>query len=1684
MAEGKDNVKVAIRVRPLSDKERREMGGKTCLTVEKEVSAIVLDARPEVKTFTFDYVADLDIPQSAIFEQVGKPITSSCLSGYNGTIFAYGQTGAGKTYTILGPESDLSLEDYENSEQFQERGLMPRCVEHIFSDIGKQTDQDVEYLIKASFLEIYQEQVIDLLSGAAEGFNLQLREDLKRGVYVEGLIEEIVGSVADTYELLRTGTCNRHVGATSMNKESSRSHSVFTLTIESKETREGVTNFRSSRFHIIDLAGSERQRSTDAIGERLREAGMINKSLSALGNVINSLVDIAEGKSRHVHYRDSKLTFLLKDSLGGNSKTYIVANISPSSLSFGETLSTLKFAQRAKMIRNKAIVNEDTAGSVHLLKEEIKRLKEELASAQEISLLAIQKCPKCAGLMEEVSENQTGVSSERVMQVEKLLEMNTKLRLREVKSLEEQLETKEKYIKSMHLQVGKLEKKISNDKMVLKFRDSTISRLQSGSKIEDSEELETAKQEINLLREQLEGSTSAAKLFIENERLKDELATLHKELMEEPESVLVRLRENQDYTEQVVEWLNEDVETREKAKMVYEEYKKYESGEEIPENVRNMHQTAVTEMKLEFLERIQQLEEQVESLQASNQDQESTSRKRLEQQAKRIEEMAADNAFLTRKCEELMAVHVQGEEQLTQEIASLTDNLATVKVDLETQKNAVLTLEDEKNTLKSQYLTVISEKKAIENELSEMQKNVISMQNSISEMTKMQEIISDFERILRVEQTKNKEISEELDKKTAELTVNMQELEVLQEDNRFTRNQREELEAEVKDLKDENEELEAVNEELTSTIKEQEDQINSLISEKTQVEKSLLEMEKNAKETEIERNKQENCQISELKQKFEITEKSLFESENRLKSLEKLANDAKSELVEKESEIEDLKSVLQMQETALANEQRKNTDKETALITAETRFKEEIENAKKSEISLQSEILSLKEALKTQENALKTIQNHSNSDLEEKETALKTAENRIKELEEATNNILETFKQETGALRELINIKEQNLETANRQIATFETDFNRAKLEITELKSEFSSRENQYKERILTLELDIKSTEGEAKRLEIELETSNQRIISLENQYLSEKLMWEKDLQAQELALMTEREAASKDLDALGELEQERNNLEGQIAELQGEIADMRTKIRSKDSLIESLKRDFDRVVETEKSAKATIVESLEAEERLREENHQLKSLLETRGSEVSKLSDALSAAMSDVESLRSEVQEGHVREKELMHRKAELEVQIQAGIEESEGVMEEKRKLEGSVREKDAIYEQKMAGLAEHIVGLQRSLEQYQQMLAAAEQRAADLANHLDPRISELQSALETAQSEAKTLREDNKSKLEILQNTNRNILSTRQEIEMWKKCIEEKNETLHQLRHSLRKAEEEKAQLLQGQTVKSKPCGHESELQYIKSVLERREKELFELKEKGQLYYAQADEAIESQRKEIEMLNKRCAAQQTELTKCREELRGAEERKRHRSHDGSESDPAKENDRSPLAKAKLPPRKDEVLLLKTQIVRLREEVSSKTEQIEALQQLMRAKGRNREDEASLRDHYEHQIESLSSGLNRITEYVFSLPIVSFNPEETGIVESTIKAIASVYESYEAKCREQSKVRPQVDSRGEVQTTFGSNYVNPANYKNPVAHYHALLNSSSIKPGQLLSPGHQHKSPFKGKKS
>jgi len=339
-------------------------------------------------SFAFDRVFDQQATQGEVYHQAARPAVLNCLEGYNAALIAYGQTGTGKTYTM---EGDTMRGDH--------RGIIPRSIEDMFGYIQNDGESmRSKYLVRASYLQIYNEVISDLLK--PERTNLNIREDRKRGIYIDKLSEWVVRSPEEVYELMERGSAQRATGATKLNEVSSRSHAVLIVIVENALDEEGAeedmnlkfTQFKNHRMagvekpksvkvgklNLVDLAGSERVHITGATGKRLEESKKINQSLSALGNVISALT---ESKPRaHIPYRDSKLTRILEDSLGGNCKTTMMAMVSPAMEGFAESLSTLKFANRAKNIKNEARINEDLDQKALLRKyeKELKRLRKEL----------------------------------------------------------------------------------------------------------------------------------------------------------------------------------------------------------------------------------------------------------------------------------------------------------------------------------------------------------------------------------------------------------------------------------------------------------------------------------------------------------------------------------------------------------------------------------------------------------------------------------------------------------------------------------------------------------------------------------------------------------------------------------------------------------------------------------------------------------------------------------------------------------------------------------------------------------------------------------------------------------------------------------------------------------------------------------------------------------------------------------------------------------------------------------------------------------------------------------------------------------------------------------------------------------------------------------------------------------
>ncbi|XP_066195028.1 chromosome-associated kinesin KIF4-like [Sylvia atricapilla] len=354
-------VRVALRCRPLVPKETSE-GCRMCLTFVSGEPQVVVG---NDKAFTYDYVFDPSVEQEEVFNTAVSPLVRGTFKGYNATVLAYGQTGSGKTYSMGGTYT--ASQEHEPS-----AGIIPRVITLLFEE--QQRKQDWNFVLKVSYLEIYNEDIVDLLCSSRERSPISIREDPNEGIKIVGLTERRVTCARDTVSCLEQGNSSRTVGSTAMNSQSSRSHAIFTICISQQKKNDKNCSLYS-KLHLVDLAGSERQKKTKAEGERLKEGININRGLLCLGNVISALGDESK-KGGFVPYRDSKLTRLLQDSLGGNSHTLMIACVSPADSNLDETLNTLRYADRARRIKNKPIVNVDPhAAEVHQLKQQVQQLQ-------------------------------------------------------------------------------------------------------------------------------------------------------------------------------------------------------------------------------------------------------------------------------------------------------------------------------------------------------------------------------------------------------------------------------------------------------------------------------------------------------------------------------------------------------------------------------------------------------------------------------------------------------------------------------------------------------------------------------------------------------------------------------------------------------------------------------------------------------------------------------------------------------------------------------------------------------------------------------------------------------------------------------------------------------------------------------------------------------------------------------------------------------------------------------------------------------------------------------------------------------------------------------------------------------------------------------------------------------------
>ena len=393
-----ENIKVCLRIRPMSLQEKSRNDIACIEPVSDE--QLILKHKNLRRSYTFNLVFGQESSQEDIFFKCSMDkLIDSALDGYSVTIFAYGQTGSGKTYTIMGRDDAINEKILKNNKY---SGIMPKSINYIWSTVSRRSEK---FYIKVSFLEIYNEQINDLLNPT--NANLQIRWEQKQGFFVEGLLVIECKKPEDIVEIILQGTKNRKKGSHDLNKDSSRSHSILTVYLISEVQSGNETYKKYGKISFVDLAGSERLKETHSKGGMIKETGNINKSLFVLGKVISALTD-KKNTNQHIPYRDSKLTMLLMDSIGGTAKTLMIACVSPSSQYSDETMSTLNYASRTMNIKNKPLVQMDAREKAREdLQEENEMFKEEneFLKAEFMKLLGM--VPKMAngGLTQEDIEN-------------------------------------------------------------------------------------------------------------------------------------------------------------------------------------------------------------------------------------------------------------------------------------------------------------------------------------------------------------------------------------------------------------------------------------------------------------------------------------------------------------------------------------------------------------------------------------------------------------------------------------------------------------------------------------------------------------------------------------------------------------------------------------------------------------------------------------------------------------------------------------------------------------------------------------------------------------------------------------------------------------------------------------------------------------------------------------------------------------------------------------------------------------------------------------------------------------------------------------------------------------------------------------------------------------------------------
>nr|XP_019940782.1 PREDICTED: kinesin-like protein KIF15 [Paralichthys olivaceus] len=1062
-----DSIKVFVRVRPLTQGTGLTTDGdqSLCLTVTSP-NTIRLLSKPEPRTFTYDHVADMDTSQDSVFSSVAKNIVESCTNGYNGTIFAYGQTGSGKTFTMLGPSE---LDNFTD----EHRGVIPRSFEYLFFLINREAErpaQSKSFLCKCSFIEIYNEQIYDLLDTASA--SLFLRENIKKGVFVEGAVEKFVNSAAEAYQVLSMGWRNRRVASTSMNRESSRSHAVFTMTLESKESINEVVNIRMSQLNLVDLAGSERQKDTHTEGSRLKEASSINRSLMCLGQVIMALVDVSNGKNRHICYRDSKLTFLLRDSLGGNAKTYIIANVHPGSKCFGETLSTLQFAQRAKLIKNKAIINEDTQGNVKQLQAEVKKLKEQLSQA-----LASQGIDYGRDIAPGGPELPMAPSFDiqhdfsykakfmAAVNLWRKLEVEKTMLLQKVAQLEEAWTQKDKFIHS--------------SRMIVRFREDHISRLEkklkAGQNLLSEKEsqalIDQLKEEIKILRDQVDHHPKMTRYAAENFSLREENRHL-------------RSLESVVKAEDVVAQVSAEVEEAFQTAMESERATETPAASSTPVAADSVSTSTIEKLKAQLLQKQSDLQsalqafEEYREVTKKQMSQLESEKRYLDKSNRHLENiLEATNAYKKQEVSELNRIHVETIKILTTPTKAY--NLRTRFVPLSSPDHLNGTDKNAEDIWEEQPPSDMTEM-ALTEELRQVQEQTSRVQSHLNEEelknSKLLQQIAKLEEQITVKSQESDQKDEQLSAERVNRNrdqLSLQEtISELQQSLQSEQQASDVLRSEIRDLRlvlqSSDKELAAVRDKLRDDQSEQQREMSqlssSLISTQLQLDKVQLEWEQLLEQH---RTLQDSFDQIQAETKFE-------------------ADQSRQQLQDRLQEIDKLKAQLMELNNSLQNEQEHTSTLISQLRENKESTSKELTETVEQNTQLRKQVVDL--TAQNQRQAAKLVDLEKN--LTSTSEIIKGLEQKIKQDKDVVLDLIN----QTRDHRIELSQKDQTITHLSEDVTDITAKYNAACLEREDMKEQNSKMQTEMCDMKETLDRSVASNKIEVEVLQEEVTYATEEV--------------------------------------------------------------------------------------------------------------------------------------------------------------------------------------------------------------------------------------------------------------------------------------------------------------------------------------------------------------------------------------------------------------------------------------------------------------------------------------------------------------------------------------------------------------------------------------------------------------